>query len=128
MWCAKESQAPTPYNMHKEKQAALKTLKQDKNIVILPADKGNATVVMDAAQYEEKVASLLEDTVYEKVKRDPTAATEKKVLKEVRELEKKELIPKNLGTRLKPSASVPPKLYGQPKIHKAEVPLHPIVS
>ena len=53
---------------------------------------------MDAAQYKEKVASLLEDPVYEKVKRDPTSATERKMLKEVRELEKKELIPKNLET------------------------------
>ena len=41
---------PPPPNMHKEERAALKTLKQDKNIIILPADKGNATVVMDAAQ------------------------------------------------------------------------------
>ena len=55
------------------------------NTIVLPADKGNATVMMDAAQYEEKMKDLLADTVYKKVKRDPTPATEGKV----RDLEKK---------------------------------------
>ena len=119
---------PPSSNMDKEERAALKTLRQDKNIVVLPADKGNATVVMDSARYEEKVTSLLEDPIYKRVKRDPTAATERKVLKEVRELEKKELIPRNLGTRIKPSASKSPKLYGLPKIHKTNMPMRPIVS
>ena len=83
---------------------------------------------MNAGEYEEKVKNLLEDPVNKKVKRDPTATTERRVLKEVRELEKEELIPKKLGTQLKPSASVPPKLYGLPKIHKPEISLRPIVS
>ena len=99
---------PPSSNMDKEERAALKTFRQDKNIVVLPADKGNATVVMDSARYEEKVTSLLEDPIYKRFKRDPTAATERKVLKEVRELEKKELIPRNLGSRIKPSASKSP--------------------
>ena len=38
------------------------------NTIILPADKGNAIVVMDAAQYEEKMKDLLAGTVYKKVK------------------------------------------------------------
>ena len=117
-----------PSNMHKGERIALQNLRQDKNIAILPADKGNATVVMDAVEYERKMTNLLEDPIYKRVKRDPTVATERKVLKEVRELEKKELIPRNLGTRLKPSASTSPKLYGLPKIHKTQVPMRPIVS
>ena len=44
-----------------------------------------------------KVASLLESPIYKRVERDPTAATERKVLKEVKDLEKKELILRNLG-------------------------------
>ena len=78
---------------------------------------------MDSTEYEKKVTSLLESPIYKRVERDPTAATEWKVLKEVRDLEKKELIPKNLGIRLKPSASTSPKLYGLPKIRKTDVPM-----
>ena len=117
-----------PSNLRKEERRALRTLKNNNSIVVLPADKGNATVEMDAAAYEEKITILLKDPVYKKVKRDPTAAIEWKVLKEVRELEKKHLLSKALGTRLKPSSSRSPKLYGLLKIHKPEVPLRPIVS
>ena len=49
-------------------------------------------------------------------------------MKAMRDLECKELIPKNLGIRLKPSASTSLKLYGLPKIHKADVPMKPMVS
>ena len=47
-------------------------LKQDNSIAILPTDKGNATVVLDAKAYEHKVRNLLEDSIYGKIKKDPT--------------------------------------------------------
>ena len=62
------------------------------------------------------------------MKKDLTPTNERRVLQEIRELEKKDLIPRNMAMRLKPSASKPPKLYGFPKIHKPQVPLHLIVS
>ena len=65
--------------------------------------------------------SLLGDPTYSKVKTDPTPATERKVLKEVRQLEQEGLIPSDLGRMLKPNASVPPKLYGLPKIHQPDI-------
>ena len=60
--------------LDRSERAALKLLKEDKDITVLPADKGNATVVMDTAQYE-KVKNLLADPVYKKLKKDPTPAT-----------------------------------------------------
>ena len=117
-----------PPNITKEERVALSNLRKKDNIVFLPADKGNATVVMDCSEYEGKVRTLLGDPVYKKVKSDPTPATERRVLKEVRQLERESLIPSDLGRRLKPNASRPPKLYGFPKIHKPDVPLRPIVS
>ena len=84
--------------------------------------------MMDSTEYEEKVMSLLENPIYKRVERDSTLATERKVLKVVRDLEKKELIPTNLGIRLKPSASTSPTLYGLPKITQADVPMGLIVS
>ena len=80
---------PPPPNLKKDEKAAIKALKEDTNITILPADKGTATVVMDTSQYVEKVNNLLMEPVYEKVKKDPTQATEKRVLKEIREMERK---------------------------------------
>ena len=68
------------------------------------------------------------DPMYQKVENDPTPAIQRKVVQVIMELEKKDLISRNLAVRLKPSASKPPKLYGLPKIHKNEVPLHPVVS
>lgn len=53
MWYIKESQPP-PSNLEKDELKALKSLMMDRTIKILPADKGNATVVMDAGQYEER--------------------------------------------------------------------------
>jgi len=74
----KRARLPHP-NLTKEERKALKDLKQENGITILPADKGNATVVLDAEAYEQKVRNLLEDTIYEKVKKDPTQVTEKRV-------------------------------------------------
>ena len=51
---------PPPPNLNKNERKALKTFKQDQNVVFLPADKGNATVVMDSVQYEEKIKNLLD--------------------------------------------------------------------
>ena len=70
----------------------------------------------------------MDDLVYQKVKKDPTPATERKVLQVIRELEKKDLIPRNLAAILKPSVSKTPKLCGLLKVHKKEVPLCLIMS
>ena len=77
---------------------------------------------MDAAQYFMNIEELLEDLFYKKLKWDPTPATERKVLQEARELEKKGLIPWNIAMKLKPSASKPPKMLGLRKVHKAAGP------
>ena len=74
------------------------------------------------------IQDLLDEPIYKKLKKDPTSAIERRVLQEIRDLEKKELIPRNMAMRLKPSTSKPPKLHGLPKIHKVQVPLRPIVS
>ena len=42
-------------NISKQERVALKQLKKDNTITILPADKGRATVVLDSEGYEQKV-------------------------------------------------------------------------
>ena len=48
-------------NLTPDEQRALKRLKTDQNIVILPADKGWVTVVMDKTNYNDKMDSLVND-------------------------------------------------------------------
>ena len=51
---------PCP-NISYTQKRPLKDLHKDNTIVILPADKGNATVVMDRSLYEEKMKDILLD-------------------------------------------------------------------
>ena len=57
LWKAKRPQS----NVSKEESQAWRTLQEDTTIKILKADKGNATVVMNTSQYDEKVHELLDD-------------------------------------------------------------------
>ena len=64
--------------MTKDEQQALKRLKNDNNIVILPADKGRLAVVMDKTDNFDKMDALVNDKqTYEELKRDPTPALQR---------------------------------------------------
>ena len=77
---------PKP-NLSYRQQAALKNLRDDLSIVIIPADKGNATVVMDTTMYEDKMNIIVnEECTYKELKRNPTTRFEKKVAEAVRRL------------------------------------------
>ena len=47
----------------------MKELRKDDNILILPADKGRATVVIDATSYEKALSLLQDVNVYAKLKK-----------------------------------------------------------
>ena len=57
---------------------ALRTLRRDESIIILPADKGSATVVMNTDDYQRKIGELLDPETYKKLRRDPTAVVLKR--------------------------------------------------
>ena len=121
---------PSPANLCQAERAALKELRRDNSILILPADKGNATVMIGIEEYKNKMASVLNDPAhFEKIASDPTKKWEKQLTSCLREdLLKKDYISKSLYFFLRPSDSRLPQLYGLPKIHKAGAPLRPIVS
>ena len=67
-------------NLTKDEQQALKRLKNDNNIVILPADKGRVIVVMDKTDYFDKMDALVNDKqTYEELNRYPTPALQRKL-------------------------------------------------
>lgn len=57
------AKAPTP-NLTKEEIEALETLSKRQDIVIKPADKGNAVVIMDKPRYIQEGLRQLEDTEF----------------------------------------------------------------
>ena len=71
-----KSTKPPKNNLSSHLRRALKDLQKDETIVILPADKGNATVVMDRMEYVEKLETMLTYDTYRKLKKDPTARVE----------------------------------------------------
>ncbi|KAF2878754.1 hypothetical protein ILUMI_27414 [Ignelater luminosus] len=59
------------------KEQAVKSLRQNESIILLPADKGNAIIEIDIKDYDAKRNSLLEDPAYQSMTTDPTTYLEK---------------------------------------------------
>ena len=69
-----KSAKPPPSNITKDERQAIKQLQKESFIMVLGADKGRATVVMEKSEYDEKMCALLSDSkTYEKVDKGPTA-------------------------------------------------------
>ncbi|XP_069673690.1 uncharacterized protein [Periplaneta americana] len=114
---------PEP-NISQEENRALQMLGKNDNLVVLPVDKGNGTVLLSSTQYQEKINQLLNDPAYKILKKDPTSSVERRT----NQLIKKSSLRAESKRLVSPSGSIPPRLYGLPKIHKPEVPLRPIVD
>ena len=65
------AELPEP-NITKEMRDALKSLKEDESIMVLPADKGRVDVVMDTDTYRAKMSTLIENGPYQLLNKDPT--------------------------------------------------------
>ena len=66
-------------NLTKVQWGALKDLRAMDDVIILPADKGNATVVMSKEEYDRKIMALLDTPTYRRLPWDPTASQESKI-------------------------------------------------
>ena len=117
-------------NTTTDERAALKSLKENKNITIVPADKGNTTVIINTADYEKKASEILNNPPFKQLTSDPTARNEKRVNAKVKELWERKRITSDVAQRLRvPEKSTrPPLFYGSVKVHKKDYPLRPIVS
>ncbi len=117
-----------PSNLTIHERKAVVSLSKDKNITILPADKGRCTVILNTTDYHSKVSTLLSDTnTYEILKRDPSSGYKRKVIECLQKLQQDGAFDRPQYLRLYPQDTIP-CLYGLPKIHKEGVPLRPIVS
>jgi hypothetical protein len=109
-----------PPNLSKEEKIAIKSLKQDENIIIKPADKGSATVIMDKSEYIKEANRQLSNTLHYKKLAAPVYP---KITNRVNEIIKNLQKKKHLNKKQVEYLSVPTtprnrQLYLTPKIHK----------
>ncbi|XP_045535026.1 uncharacterized protein LOC123721196 [Papilio machaon] len=117
-----------PKNVTIKELSAIKELRTDPDILVLKADKGNATVVMNVSDYDNKINTLLNDSsTYQLMNNNPTQRVNRETLALINK--HKDVLPSDVHKHLiQPRIVQPPKLYGLPKVHKDNVPLRPIVS
>jgi len=108
----------------------LKTLKNDKTILITKPDKGRGVVILNSCDYKQKILNILSD--HTKFKRITTEVSthllylEDKLKRLLRII--KTSVNESTYNFLMTSGSRPGLLYGLPKVHKPNIPLRPIIS
>ena len=117
--------SPPKDNLSKKQRQALHSLKEDKEITFLPADKGRATVILNKEDYIKKCNDHLDSGPYIKLKKDPTERIKREARTKLAILRDNGTIDEPLYFKLKPTDSQVPRFYGLPKIHKTSIPVRP---
>ncbi|BHF62528.1 hypothetical protein SprV_0200551000 [Sparganum proliferum] len=115
--------------LSKVERDALRELKADKDLVIVPADKGRSTVVLDRKDYLQKAKGLLEDRqFYVPCATNPAKALTRAINATLLALENSGAITPTDRRTARPQDTALARFYGLPKVHKDGAPLRPIVS
>uniref|UniRef100_A0A803J6V2 Reverse transcriptase domain-containing protein n=1 Tax=Xenopus tropicalis TaxID=8364 RepID=A0A803J6V2_XENTR len=118
-------------NLTRAEREAMKSLAQNPNIIIRPADKGGGVVVLNYSDYRQEILNQLSDlTTYKKLDRDPTWGFKKQIDSSLHLGLSNGFIDTDAFNFLTKEYPVCPILYTLPKIHKNPVspPGRPIVS
>ena len=102
-------------------------MREDKTRIVLIADKGVYMVVMDREEYIQQAEELLNKATYKVITTDPTTK-QNKFITLLKNIQTEGGINEETYRSMYPTGAFTPKFYGLPKIHKAGVPLRPIVS
>ena len=111
--------------MTREEQKALKELKEDNTKVVLTAGKG---CMSGREEYIKKAEELLNQDAYKIIPADPRTNQKNKLITLLKKIKHEGGINEDIYKRLYPTGAGTPKFCGLPKVHKAGVPLRPIVS
>ncbi|XP_072043325.1 uncharacterized protein [Amphiura filiformis] len=123
------SAKPPSSNLTRDERNALRNLQKEKSILILPADKGKATVVVDTDDYESRVNHLLQDEkTYEKMESDPTPKYKRQLIGILSRLKKEKKIDDKQYKSYTQLLIMFIVLYCTNKIHKEGNPVRPIVD
>ena len=109
-----------------ELKNAAKSLKADDSIVIRRADKSSIYVLLDKDEYINKINSILQDEAkFKKLDRDPTQEIKKRANDLISTLN---AVANNCNITKITGHFTAGYIYGNPKIHKPNNPLRPIIS
>ncbi|BHF81668.1 hypothetical protein SprV_0802480100 [Sparganum proliferum] len=115
--------------LSKVERDALRELKADKDLVIVPADKGHSTVMLDRTDYLQKAKGLLEDRRFNvPCATNPVKALTREINATFLALENSGAITPTDRRMARPQDTALARFYGLPTVHKDGAPLRPIVS
>ncbi|XP_075722151.1 uncharacterized protein LOC142765294 [Rhipicephalus microplus] len=103
------------HNLSREECKAIHALRNDDKVVILPADKGNAMVLLDREAYNDKVRDLLDSPAYEKLTKDPTPSVQREMNKLLADIFKAHPKARNTYLQLICRNGSAPGFYGFPR-------------
>jgi len=108
----------------------LQSLQKDNTIIITKPDKGRGVVILNKCDYKQKMMAILNDhTKFKRITAEVSTHLlylEDKLNRLLRTI--KSSISVSTYNLLMTSGSRPGTLYGLPKVHKANIPLRPIIS
>lgn len=126
---AKSLLSPQEKTILKDVKTTKKFLKENPDLMVTKADKGNATVIITRDQYQERMDDLLKDRkIYKNINKVSINVTKNKLNKLMSNWETINLISTEQGKFLKNQNGVIPRIYGAPKTHKENNPLRPIID
>ena len=121
----KKSKPPKCLNISAEERRATKNLKMNEEILVLLADKGNATVIMNKIDYKKQISAMLQDTkTYSRLndkRHNPTSSTANSLQRKLADLKKSGNLTDSEYCKIKPNDPVPAAFYGLPKIHNVQL-------
>jgi hypothetical protein len=110
-------------NLTKPERAALRNLKMNKNIMILPADKGSTTVVLDKTDYLDEAHRQLSDRdTYKPLSENPIHQYNTELSKWLKIEGPQQKIPPDSISLLINNTPSTPQFYMLPKVHKDTFP------
>ena len=86
----------------------MKELQSDMSNVILPADKGRSTVILNCEDYLEKCMDHTNNGPYQLLRKDPNTKIKAKTLKQLKALKDNKLIDNKLHYYIKSTDSLAP--------------------
>jgi hypothetical protein len=117
------------HNLTMEERQSLKNLGTYEDIIIKPADKGGAIVIMDKTDYIKKAMELLDNkNHYRRVYKDFTDDYTTQISDYIKKQVQQNKINKEVAAYITPQQPRTPTFYILPKIHKKGNPGRPIVS
>lgn len=111
-------------------KVVLKRLEENQSIKVLQADKGRASIVLEADTHQTKMSIPIENGPYQRLNKRFDGPSDEEVVRETVKLRLKRsgYLSEAVYKKIKPRHEQLPRVYGLPEIHKAGIPLRPIVS